>query len=222
MVERVIDGLLVTLLFFCTTYQLGPPYAIPTVLHVSAVAALLVFAGATAVIVLALVTHGQFIKLARRLGGHVAPKMTERVIHLIDAFVAGLRSLPNVKAVMAVVFWTLAYWTANTLGFYWLLLAFGWSLPWVTSAIVVCVLVIWIMVPAGPGFLGTYQGAIVASLAIFGVSNTDAVAYGMVAYPINLVVVVGFGLPYLFGRTAVHVGDIVRQAERGDALEEES
>ena len=99
------------------------------------------------------------------------------------------------------------------MGLYWLMCAFDWSLPVVAAFVLVCVLVIGIMVPAGPGFLGTYQAAIVTGLAVFGVNSNDALAYSLVAYPINLLVVVAFGLPYLFGRGGLHVGEMVNAEE---------
>lgn len=211
--ERVIDGLLVTLLFFLTTWQLPAPYEVPYVLKYGAVMALGVFSGATVVIGVALLTHGWVPHVLRRFGTPVAPGLTEKLVGMLDAFVSGLRSLPNARAVAVVVFWTLAYWAANALGFYWLMLGFGWDLPMVAAFTVVSVLVIGIMIPAGPGFLGTYQAAIVAGLAVYGIDRTNALAYSLVAYPINLAVVVGFGLPYLFGRNHVEVGELVRASQ---------
>ena len=53
-VERVIDGLLVTLLFFATTAMLPAKYHISGPLHLGALMALAVFAGATIVVAAAL------------------------------------------------------------------------------------------------------------------------------------------------------------------------
>lgn len=212
-VERVIDGLLVTLLFFATTALLPAQYVISAPLHYGALAALVLFAGATVVIGAALLTHGMVPRLLRRFGGRIAPHLVDKIIALIDAFITGLRSLPSAQAISMVVVWTLVYWAANALGLYWLMRAFDWQLPLIAAFVVVCVLVIGLMVPAGPGFLGTYQTAIVTGLAVFGVSNNDALAYGMIAYPVNLAVVVGFGLPYLFGQGGLHVGEMVEASE---------
>ena len=208
-VERVIDGLLVTLLFFATTSVLPAQYKISGPLRYGAFAALALFAGATLVVAAALLTHGLVHKLFRKLAGGLAPHLVDKMLGILDAFINGLRSLPSAQAIVLVVAWTLAYWAANALGLYWLMCAFDWSLPVVAAFVLVCVLVIGIMVPAGPGFLGTYQTAIVAGLAVFGVGNNDALAYSMVAYPLNLLVVVAFGLPYLFGQGGLHVGEMV-------------
>jgi uncharacterized protein (TIRG00374 family) len=211
-VERIVDGLLVTLLFFMTTWFLGPEHVVPSSLRIGAFLALGVFGGATVGVVLALVSHTLATRLLRRLLEPLSAGLCNKVVALLDAFVAGLRALPNLRAVLALVFWTLAYWAANGLGLWSLMLGFGWSLPPSAGFTLVCVLVIFIMMPAGPGFLGTYQSAINTGLAIFGVGQSEAAAYGVVAYPLNLLVVVGFGLPYLLGRRGLHVGEMVRES----------
>lgn len=211
-VERILDGLLVTLLFFATTRLLPAQYVVPDILRYGAFVALGIFAGATAVVVAALATHGLVPRVLRKLGGSLAPGLTEKVIALVDSFVHGLRALPNARAVLALVGWTVGYWFANALGMHWLMLAFNWELPLMAAFTVVCVLVIGIMIPAGPGFLGTYQAAIVTALAVFGVAQSDALAYSLVAYILNLAVVVGCGLPYVLGGR-LDVGDMVRESE---------
>jgi len=62
-----------------------------------------------------------------------------------------------------------------------------------------CVVILGIMVPAGPGFLGTYQASIALGLSIFGMNTTEAAAFGLVMYPLTVLVVVAFGLPFLLG-----------------------
>ena len=218
-VERILDGLLVTLLFFATTRLLPAQYVVPDMLRYGALVALGIFASATVVVVAALATHGLVPRVLRKLGKPVAPALTEKVIGMVDSFVHGLRALPNAKAVLSLVGWTVGYWFANALGMYWLMLAFNWDLPLMAGFTVVCVLVIGIMIPAGPGFLGTYQAAIVTALAVFGVAQSDALAYSLVAYILNLAVVVGCGLPYLFGSGGLRVGDMVRESESEDSAE---
>lgn len=211
-IERAIDGLLVTFLFFFTTTLLGEQYAIPTALQSAAYVALAVFASATLVSVGALLSHGWVPDLIERIGKPIAPGLTERAVGMLRAFVEGLRALPSVKAISLFVLWTLAYWVANGLGMWALALGFGWDLPLISGFLLVAILVIGIMVPAGPGFLGPYQVALVWGLSIFGVSATESAAYAMVCYPLTVLSVLSFGLPWLFAGRA-RVGDIVRQAQ---------
>ncbi len=201
-VERAVDGLLVTLLFFLTTRGLDAPYRVPPVLEAAAWISLGVFASAFVVIVGAILAEGRVVALVGRIGTPLAPNATARVTRMLGSFVSGLRSLPDARALASVVAFTLFYWCLNGVGLYWAMRAFGWELPALAGFVVVGVLVLGIMIPAGPGHLGTYQAALRAGLAVFGVSATDAAAYGLIVYPLNVLVIVGAGLPYLFGRGA--------------------
>jgi len=196
--ERAIDGLLVTLAFFVSTFLSGDDQRVPAGLRWAAVLAFLFFAGAMAVVVAALLWHDVAVGLARRLLARISEKLAVRLTGMLDAFVDGLRSLPSTRAIAAVVLWTAAYWAANGLGFWFVMRGFGWPLPLTAGFTLVSIIVIAIMIPAGPGFLGTFQGGILAGLAIYGISPNEAAAYGLVVYPMTVLVSVAFGLPYLF------------------------
>lgn len=210
-VERVIDGLLVTLLFFVTTLGIDARYEVPPALWAAAIIALGFFTGALVVVIGALVAHDPMFRVIGRVGDRVSVPVTRRVLGMLDAFVSGLQSLPDARAVALFVLWTIAYWAANGLGLYAMMRAFGWDLPVLAGFTVVCVLVIGVMIPAGPGNLGTFQGALLAGLAVFGIGATQAAAYGMVIYPLTLVVHLAFGLPYII-RGRARVGELVRAA----------
>ncbi len=200
MVERGIDGLLVTLLFFGTTMLLPERFEVSTMLFSAAWLALAVFGSAMAGAVAALVAKRQVYWLIGRLEP-LSPKVAHWARATVDAFLVGLGALPNARSMAAVITLTLAYWALSGLGLYSVMVAFGWNLPVVAGYIMMCVIVLGIMIPAGPGFLGPFQAAIIAGLSIFGVDPTAAAAYGLVIYPINVLIVVGGGLPFLFGRT---------------------
>lgn len=197
-IERAIDGLLVTLLFFVTTMFLDARYEVPDTLRGAAYLALAVFASATAVSVAALLTQGWVPELIERIGMPIAPGLTDKAVGMLRAFVQGLRALPDLGSVAKFVLWTAAYWVVNGLGMYALALGFGWELPVISGFMLVAILVIGIMIPAGPGFIGPYQAALVWGLGIFGIGQTEAAAYAMVAYPLTVVSVLAFGVPWLF------------------------
>jgi glycosyltransferase 2 family protein len=209
-VERAIDGLLVTLLFFITTQWLEAPYIVPGYLSAAAWVSLGIFGTAFVVMIGALVAQERAVALVRRLGTPLSPRLTERAVRMLGSFVTGLRALPDVRAVALFTVWTLVYWGANGLGLWWVTQAFGWALPPASGFVVVCVLVLGIMIPAGPGHLGAYHAALRVGLAVFGISATDAAAYGLIVYPLNVLVIVGAGMPYLFGRGRTNVRSIVQ------------
>jgi hypothetical protein len=65
------------------------------------------------------------------------------------------------------------------------------------------VLVIGVMIPAGPGMAGTFQGAIVIALGLFfsgPLVSRNGVAYANVLWALQLVLQIGLGLVFLFSR----------------------
>lgn len=196
--ERVLDGLLVTLLFFAVTW-IQPDALISPPLRAGAELALVVFVSAMVVLALAVRAKAQLFAVVRATAGRISQSLGERIIGTLESFVMGLEAVPNVRTFLGVVGWTLAYWVANGLGLYALLGAFGLPLPAIAAFTVVCVLVIGVMIPAGPGLLGTYQAAIMAGLSIYHVDRNVSAAVSVVAYLGNLGVIVAFGLPYVWG-----------------------
>ncbi|MBN1962630.1 MAG: flippase-like domain-containing protein, partial [Deltaproteobacteria bacterium] len=201
-VERTIDGLLVTLFFFVSTIIFSDNKQVPAGLHLAAVMALLFFTGALVVVVASLLWRDLALRLLSRILHPISPKLERKLTGMVSAFVDGLRALPDFRSVVGLFFWSLAYWGVNGAGFYWVMRAFGWSLPFTAGLTVVSIIVIAIMIPAGPGFIGTYQIGITQGLAIYGISANAAAAYGLIVYPLNILVVIAFGLPYLFMRKA--------------------
>lgn len=210
-IERAIDGLLVTLLFFVGTTSLGDAYVIPATLRGAAYLALAIFAGATITSAAALMTQGWVPDLLERWGRPISPGLSKKAVDMLRTFVDGLRALPSVKSVAVFSLWTLGYWLVNALGMYALAIGFGFSLPVVAGFLLVSILVIGIMVPAGPGFIGPFQMSLILGLGVFGVGETEAAAYAMVAFPMMVLSVLSFGLPWLFFGKA-GVSEIVREA----------
>ncbi len=197
-VERVLDGLLVTLFFVAAIMFSVTGERVSPALHTAAFLALGLFVGALLLIVAALLWHERALSLLGRLLALISSSLAARVTGMLRAFIEGLRFLPSARALFFVFFWTVLFWAANGFGFYFVMLAFGWDLPLLAAFMLVSIVVIAIMVPAGPGFLGTYQAGLAAGLTLFAVEANAAAAYGLVVYPLNVLVVLLFGLPHLF------------------------
>jgi len=202
-VERTLDGLLVVLLFFLLiNFGLPQAYAVPVELEVAGYGALALFASAAIVIVLALILGDRMPPLLRKLGGRFFPSLTDKVVALLTAFVQGLQALPGWRSFVGLVLLTSSIWAIAGLGFYSGIRAFDLDLPLVSGFITMCVVVLGIMVPAGPAFLGTYQYAIIVSLtSVFAIEPNTATACSLVTYAANIAVVLVLGLPFLFSRS---------------------
>jgi hypothetical protein len=109
-------------------------------------------------------------------------------------FVSGLRSLNNVSALLWVLFLSFALWFA-LVGYYWVLLrACGFSLPFEAALLVTVFTVFAAAVPAAPGFVGTFQYAVVLALSFFSVPKGEALGFSIIAHLAQLLPVTVAGL----------------------------
>lgn len=163
-VERVVDGLCVTGLLFATiaTYAGNRSTAFVEVLGFVAAAVFLTALGGC---LLALWRRKLAIGLVQRLlPGAVAMKITG----LLGSFLDGVDGLRKGRALAAFLGATAVYWIVNglTIGF---LTNYGFGLaltPW-ESLTVLSILVVGIMIPAGPGMAGNYELFTLEALALF-------------------------------------------------------
>jgi hypothetical protein len=122
---------------------------------------------------------------------------------MMDAFIHGLRVVPSRGKVALFFGLTAFYWGINAWGMSLLARAFDLSLGPVAAATVLGALVVGVMIPAGPGMVGTFQAAIVFGLSVFvprAVVDVQGVAYAHVLWAIQLAVTTGLGLVFMFSR----------------------
>jgi uncharacterized membrane protein YbhN (UPF0104 family) len=122
---------------------------------------------------------------------------------MLDAFIHGLRVVPSGKKVALFFALTAAYWGVNGWGMAILARGFGLHFGVVEACTLLGVLVIGVMIPAGPGMVGTFQGAIVVALALFvprAVVATHGTAYANVLWAAQMAVQTALGVFFLFSR----------------------
>jgi hypothetical protein len=122
---------------------------------------------------------------------------------MLDAFIHGLRVVPSGRKVALFFLLTATYWGLNAWGMSLLARGFGLELGAIQACAVLGVLVVGVMIPAGPGMIGTFQGAVVVGLALFvprEVVATRGTAFANVLWAVQLVQVTALGLFFLFSR----------------------
>jgi hypothetical protein len=79
--------------------------------------------------------------------------------------------------------------------------SFGFNLGLVDAYTILGVLVVGVMIPAGPGMVGTFQAAIVGGLSLFEpAAGERGFAFANVMWLVQLAQVTGLGLFFLFSR----------------------
>jgi len=143
------------------------------------------------------------VSLTRRLLAPLSPRAADRVGGMMDAFIHGLRRLPGWSGAGLFFLLTLVYWGLNGWGMQLLARGFGIHLTLVQAYTVLGVLVVGVMIPAGPGMVGTFQYAVVLALSLFvpaEVVDVRGQAYANVLWGAQLVQLTAFGLVGLFSR----------------------
>jgi uncharacterized protein (TIRG00374 family) len=223
-VERVTDGIFTGLLLMVTL--LAVPEGTPglRVIRLGGVLISLAFGGLLAFLVLAHRNRAAAVRLTGRLLGPISPGLAARAAGMMDAFIHGLRLVPSRRKVALFFGLTAAYWGLNGWGMQLLARGFGLDLGLVDAFTVLGVLVIGVMIPAGPGMVGTFQGAVVVGLSLFvprQVADTRGVAYANVLWASQIGFQALLGFAFLFSRH-IQLGRIfAAPAETGEALAEE-
>lgn len=201
--ERVADGLFMGLLLVFAL--LAVPDGAPAVgiLRTGGIIVSLAFVSALTFLVVAYRSRALAVRFTSWALRPISPGLAERAAGMLDAFIHGLRLVPSRRKAAAFVALTLAYWGLNAYGMRVLALGFGFDLGVVESCALLGVLVVGIMIPAGPGMVGTFQGAIVIGLALFApkeIVATHGTAFANVLWAVQLVQVTALGLFFLFSR----------------------
>jgi glycosyltransferase 2 family protein len=136
--------------------------------------------------------------------GHLLPsRVRDRVIGLLRSFGQGLTIFRDPPRLLGVGVLTLVMWLMIAIV---IKICFasarlevgGLTLPATSSLVVLVVIAIGVMVPSGPGFVGTMQAAAVLGLAIVGYTDRDrALSFSILYHATQWFPIVLVGLVYL-------------------------
>jgi uncharacterized protein (TIRG00374 family) len=135
---------------------------------------------------------------------------------LFHAFLAGLEALTDKRQLVHIFAYSIWLWIWFLLAFWCGVKSLGLDvthdLPTIRASLLAVVLVaIFIMIPAAPGFVGTYQAGCIVALSVFGVSKGEALSYSLLMHGIQFMSVNIVGA-YCF----VGEGISLREARRAE------
>ena len=179
-VERVFDALTVVGLLAVALLLPGMPPGLTVagvpVQRVTTTAGIIAAAG---MIAAALVVA--FPLAAERLVRAVVPsdRIAFRLVALIDGVRQGFSVLRSPGRLAGVVGWSVVLWLVNALSFFLAFQAFELPVNFAGALVLQGVLAFGIAVPSAPGYVGPFEAAITAVLAIYGIGASQAVAYAV-------------------------------------------
>ena len=137
---------------------------------------------------------------------------------VLASMVEGMRVIPNPGLLLAVFIVSLILWFLPILSSYIMILAFDLPVPFSAALVVFIFVGFGTALPNLPGMIGPYQYACQLALGLFGVSDVEGLAYGLVLNAVQFLTLVAQGL-FALPIAGVSFAEI-RRAREGMALQE--
>jgi uncharacterized protein (TIRG00374 family) len=134
-------------------------------------------------------------------------KLRGRTGSIVDSFIAGLRFLSSGRQQAIVIFYSFLVWVLEGSVFWIIMRGFDLELPAYSALFALVIVNIVIMLPAMPGYVGTYEAAGILALAPFGIDASVAGSFVIVVHALQYVSVTALGL-YFMNVTGWHLKDI--------------
>jgi hypothetical protein len=219
-IDRLFDGFTVLLILLFTFFTVELPIGMESVQHG------LVFGGYVTltiyifVVVFLVILKKRTMKTINLIGGLLKPfpaKVSEKFIPILGSFIEGVRLSSKPAELFALlcsslVIWAFAIWPVNLL-----LHSFGIILPITASMFIMVFLVFAVLVPAAPGYVGTYHAAGVYSLMALGIPKEKALSVALMIHGVNFFPVIIVGLFYLW-KNNVSLSDMRNKSTPEDSL----
>ena len=196
-IDRLFDGFTVMLILLFTLFTLRMPHGLAeaeTVLRTGGVVTFVLYASVVAFLFLLKRQTMRTLAWTGILLKSFPQRLTERIIPLLGSFIGGIRMSSKGGHIAAVLVSSLAVWLFCIIPVDLVLQGFGIHLPITASMFILVLLVFAVMVPASPGFVGTYHYACFKGLSAFGIAESTAVSIALVLHGIAFfpVIIAGF------------------------------
>lgn len=187
--EKVLDGLSLLLFLAFSLLLIPGPLWVRSIAYLTG----LIFLGCLVVLLGLAYWRATAMRL---LSAMLRPlgSAKEAVLALAQSFAQGLESLRQPRAALMAVLLSLLVWTSVALMFACGLLSFDIHLSLGAVMFVTAVVNLGLVVPASPGYLGTYQLLSVAALALFGIDTNLALAFALLFHACQLLLNTLLGL----------------------------
>jgi uncharacterized protein (TIRG00374 family) len=167
-VERIVDGLMISLFVFGAFFALRGPNA-PGWMMPTAYSVLGVFTAALVFLIFAMWRPEATVRFSLKLS--LLPRLAPRIAAVIETklldMIRGFAVLKDKRNLVAFCAWSLVYWIANGLGVWVLALAFGLPLTLVGGIATMGLVAVGISLPNSPGLVGQFQWFTLLGLSLY-------------------------------------------------------
>jgi uncharacterized protein (TIRG00374 family) len=208
-VERIVDGLLISILFFgCYLAAGSNTYQAP--LRLAAWVSLSGFVGLTVFLALALTWPDATVRTVLRftLLAHLAPGLGARIADKLRALIEGFKVLHDPSNLVPFLIETILYWGSNGLGMWLLARAMHLDISLGAAYAAMAFTGVLISLPNSPGLVGQFEAGVILALRAYlpaSVVGSSGAAYAIALHGIQLVWYLSTGvlaLLFVGGRSA--------------------
>jgi glycosyltransferase 2 family protein len=196
-IDRLCDGFTVLLMLMVTLLTLHLPRGMADAEQALKIGGLLTFLLYSLVLLFLFLLKRRTMQTLSIVGKLLKPfpqRFSDRMIPMLGSFVAGIRISVRGGHVCAILASSLLIWTSCVLPVDMILQGFGIHLPITASMFIMVLLVFAVMVPASPGYIGTYHYACFKGLSLFGIAEPTSISIALLIHGTSFfpVVIAGF------------------------------
>lgn len=200
-IDRLFDGFSVLLLLTVTLFTLRLPAGMDDAALALRVGGAIMFLLYCAVVLFLYLLKRQTMRTLSAVGYVLKPfpkRFSDTLIPLLGSFIGGIRLSQRMGHGVALVATSAGIWLFCLLSVDMTLRSFNVHLPVTASIFILILLVFAVMVPASPGYIGTYHYACYKGLSVFGVPETTSVSVALIMHGTGFFPVIIAGVYYLW------------------------
>ena len=130
--------------------------------------------------------------------GWLPHHLRDKLSGLMHRFLDGLEVLSRAHRIMQVTLLSLATWLAVALSFLFTAYAFHLPQPWEISLLLVVLTALAVMLPSGPGFVGTFEMGVRYGLAMVAVEDSRALSVAIFYHAVQFIPITLMGFYHLW------------------------
>jgi glycosyltransferase 2 family protein len=216
-VDRLCDGFTVLLILLISVFTIHLPAGkenIQAGLLTGGYVTFALYLGVLAFLALLRARTEWTVGLVSRVITPVSGRFALQVVTQLRTFISGIRIPTNPGDIAAVLVTSLAVWATAIWPVDLVLRSFGVVLPIAASLFIMVCLVFAVMIPAAPGYVGTYHIACVTALSAFDILGEKALSIALVIHGMSFFPVIVAGL-YCLWRDKLTLKKISTENESG-------
>lgn len=182
MLERLFDGVTVVgMLMIVLAVEPPPDSWVSTLSGLMA----LIFFGAIAVCALVSWNEARALRLASALLSPAPQRVQRQALYFLERLAGGLHTLRRPIDTLKVITLSIVIWSGEVTVYVIAQHALGLNLSVLSWTLVMAVLTLGLTAPSAPGFVGVYEGIVIAALNLYGVGSPAGPAFAITMHVVH-------------------------------------